>query len=50
VTALAIDAGRTLLFDRPQLIALADAKNIAVQAFSPPVPEPKGSNKGMNQE
>jgi DUF1009 family protein len=50
VTALAIDAGRTLLFDRPQLIALADAKNIAMQAFSTPVAEPKGLNKGMNEE
>jgi DUF1009 family protein len=50
VTALAIDAGRTLLFDRPQLIALADAKNIAIQAVSPPAAEPKGANKGMNYE
>jgi DUF1009 family protein len=50
VTALAIDAGRTLLFDRPQLIALADAKNIAMQAVSPPAAEPKGANKGMNYE
>jgi UDP-2,3-diacylglucosamine hydrolase len=50
VTALAIDAGRTLLFDRPQLIALADAKNIAMQAVSPPAAEPKGANKGMNHE
>jgi DUF1009 family protein len=50
VTALAIDAGRTLLFDRPQLIALADAKNIAIQAVSHPGAEPKGPDKGMNQE
>ena len=50
VTALAIDAGRTLLFDRPQLIALADAKNIAMQAFSPPAAELRGLNKGMNEE
>src|SRR5215471_7192899 len=38
-TALAIDANRTLLFDREQLIAMADAAGIAVQAF-PPVAEP----------
>ena len=34
-TALAIDAGRTLLFDRPQLLQLADAAGIAVKAFPP---------------
>ena len=34
-TALAIDAGRTLLFDRAQLIAAADAAGIAIQAFAP---------------
>jgi len=32
-TALAIDAGRTLLFDRAQLIAAADAAGIAIEAF-----------------
>jgi UDP-2,3-diacylglucosamine hydrolase len=32
-TALAIDAGRTLLFDRDQLLAEADAAGIAIQAF-----------------
>src|SRR5882724_5211535 len=36
VTALAVDAGRTLLFGREKLIALADAKGMAIQAFSPP--------------
>jgi DUF1009 family protein len=53
VTAVAVDAGRTLLFDREKLIALANAKNIAMQAFSPPSPsdaEPKDDKKGMNQE
>ena len=40
VTALAIDAGRTLLFDRPRLIEAADAAGLSMQAF--PVPEPKG--------
>jgi hypothetical protein len=31
-TAMAIDAGRTLLFDREKLIAEADAAGIAIQA------------------
>jgi hypothetical protein len=34
-TALAIDARRTLLFDRAQLIEAADASGIAIQAFEP---------------
>jgi UDP-2,3-diacylglucosamine hydrolase len=34
-TALAIDAHRTLLFDRVELIAAADAAGIAIQAFEP---------------
>jgi UDP-2,3-diacylglucosamine hydrolase len=60
VTALAVDAGRTLLFDREKLIALADAKGMAIQAFSPPgadaeafsaaPAEPKGAKTGMIQE
>ncbi|HZC66260.1 MAG TPA: UDP-2,3-diacylglucosamine diphosphatase LpxI [Candidatus Dormibacteraeota bacterium] len=46
-TALAIDAGRTLLFDRPKLIALADASGITIEAFAPEVAvEPKGSSAG----
>jgi UDP-2,3-diacylglucosamine hydrolase len=49
VTALAVDAGRTLLFDRAKLIALADAKGISIEAFAPPAAEPKSANKGMNQ-
>ena len=53
VTALAVDAGRTLLFDRAKLLALADDQGIAIQAFSPPISpqaaEPKAENKGMNQ-
>jgi DUF1009 family protein len=32
-TALAIDAGRTLLFDRPALIRAADEAGISIQAF-----------------
>jgi DUF1009 family protein len=38
VTALAIDAGRTLLFDRAHLIAAADAAGIAIEAFVPEAP------------
>jgi DUF1009 family protein len=34
-TALALDAGRTLLFDRAKLIELADAAGIAIQAYPP---------------
>jgi len=34
-TALAIDSGRTLLFDRAELVASADAAGIAIQAFAP---------------
>jgi hypothetical protein len=34
-TALAIDAGRTLLFDREALIRAADEAGIAIQAFMP---------------
>lgn len=49
-TALAVDAGRTLLFDRPELIELADAADIAIQAFSPAASEPKDATKGMKKE
>jgi len=50
-TALALDAGRTLLFDREKLIELADATGIAIEAFSPPASkELKGVPKGMNKE
>jgi len=34
-TALAIDAARTLLFDRDDLIRAADEAGIAIQAFAP---------------
>ena len=37
-TALALDAGKTLLFDRDRLIAAADDAGIAIQAFAPGVP------------
>ncbi len=46
-TALAIDAGRTLLFDRTNLIALADASGITIEAFAPEVGvEPKAFPAG----
>jgi len=50
-TALAIDATRTLLFDREKLIELADAAGIAIQAFAPgahaePADAPTGMKKG----
>jgi UDP-2,3-diacylglucosamine hydrolase len=37
-TALAIDAGRTLFFDRAELIHAADQAGIAIQAFEPTSP------------
>ena len=50
-TALAIDASRTLLFDRIRLIETADAAGIAIQAFPvAQVVEPKGSSAGMIKE
>jgi len=50
-TALAIDAARTLLFDREKLIELADTAGIAIQAF-PPVKdaEPISDSAGMINE
>jgi len=50
-TALAIDANRTLLFDREKLIAMADAAGIAIQAFPfTQAAEPAGDLRGMNRE
>ncbi|HEY4816820.1 MAG TPA: UDP-2,3-diacylglucosamine diphosphatase LpxI [Candidatus Acidoferrum sp.] len=50
-TALAVDAGRTLLFDRTKLIELADAAGIAIQAVAPAsVAEPKETAAGINRE
>src|SRR5216683_3190347 len=50
-TALAVDAERTLLFDRAKLIELADAAGIAIQAFPPlAAPEPDEASKGMNKK
>lgn len=50
-TALAVDAGRTLLFDREKLIEVADGAGIAIQAF--PLPqdaEPAADFQGMSKE
>jgi DUF1009 family protein len=51
-TALAIDAGRTLLFDRQNLIAAADAAGIAIQAFVPETgaTEPAGPSGGNSRK
>jgi DUF1009 family protein len=50
-TALAVDAGKTLLFDRAKLIELADVAGIAIQAFpAPGVAEPNDPSKGMNKK
>jgi DUF1009 family protein len=50
-TALAVDAGRTLLFDRTKLIELADAAGIAIQAVAPAsAAEPKEIAAGMKRE
>jgi len=46
-----VDAGRTLLFDRQKLIELADAADIAIQAFAPPtIAEPKSGSEGMSKK
>jgi UDP-2,3-diacylglucosamine hydrolase len=46
-TALAIDASRTLLFDRDKLIEMADAAGITIQAFPPSKDaEPTGESQG----
>jgi UDP-2,3-diacylglucosamine hydrolase len=50
-TALAIDANRTLLFDREKLIAMANDAGIAIQAFPfTQAAEPAGDMRGMNKE
>jgi DUF1009 family protein len=50
-TALALDAGRTLLFDREKLIEQADAAGIAIQAFPwATTGEPRTASGGMNKE
>ena len=50
-TALAIDANRTLLFDREKLIAMANDAEIAIQAFpSMQAGEPTSDSRGMTKE
>src|SRR6266853_6359249 len=50
-TALVVDAGRTLLFDRTKLIELANAAGIAIEAVAPaPAAELKEAAVGMKRE
>jgi DUF1009 family protein len=50
-TGLAVDAGRTLLFDREELIELANTAGIAIEAFPiAAATEPKDATKGISQE
>jgi DUF1009 family protein len=50
-TALAVDAGRTLFFDRYKLIEQANEAGIAIQAFSPMASvEPKSGSGGKSKE
>jgi hypothetical protein len=45
-TTLAIDAGKTLLFERDDLIRAADEASIAIQAFAP---ESGGQTKSKSE-
>ncbi len=45
-TALAVDARRTLLFDRTRLIEAADAAGITIQAFEPEPPAEPPAQEG----
>jgi len=47
VTALGMDAGRTLLFDRARVIEAADATGIAIEAF--PLEGAAGAERPVNQ-
>jgi UDP-2,3-diacylglucosamine hydrolase len=50
-TALAVDARRTLLFDRAALVAAADESGIAIEAVLPGVPgEPNASARGIEKK
>jgi UDP-2,3-diacylglucosamine hydrolase len=50
-TALAVDAGKTLLFDRKKLIELADEAGIAILAVpTPSSAEPKSAPGGMKEK
>jgi UDP-2,3-diacylglucosamine hydrolase len=47
-TALAVDAGKTLLFDRMKLLAAADAAGIAIQAVPPASAGEPGTSRAGN--
>jgi len=47
-TALAVDARRTLLFDRARLLEAADAAGIAIQAFEPEPPQEAPAQEGSH--
>jgi UDP-2,3-diacylglucosamine hydrolase len=50
-TALAIDAQRTLLFDRQALIAAANDAGMAIEAFLPAaIAEPKAISRGIDKK
>lgn len=50
-TALAVDAERTLFFDRAALIAAADNAGIAIQAVAPPAAtEPNAALRGIERK
>jgi UDP-2,3-diacylglucosamine hydrolase len=50
-TALAVDAGRTLLFDKTKLIEAANTAGIAIQAFPPRTAgEPRSEPGGISKE
>jgi DUF1009 family protein len=50
-TALAVDAERTLFFDRAALIAAADEANVAIEAFPPSAPaEPNSAGQGITSK
>jgi DUF1009 family protein len=49
-TALAVDAGRTILFDREALIAAADEAGIAIQAFAPVASQEPNASAGRENQ
>jgi UDP-2,3-diacylglucosamine hydrolase len=50
-TALGLDAGRTLLFDRTKLMEMAEAAGIAIEAFPPQTcAQPKELSREMSKE
>jgi DUF1009 family protein len=50
-SALAVDAGRTLLFDREKLLQAANAAGMAIQAFAAAAAvEPGGTSLGTNKK